>query len=285
MPRGPRRCRHIAAWGREFLDTRVTSWSRLTGAHALGATRASGDGRNILNDFLNDGFRHGFRHRLRCWRNRFDLDDDFGFRFRGRFNARSQALPGTQNGVNVEAAQVLEASLIAGKRSDVIDGHWCSVPGEAGQFCCGQDLFVNVEQVNSATFATMVEHVSKGGSGHFRAKHDGQEVEINAHHEEGLIAEGHVRQVQCPFVNPEVVDAFGHVFSAPGQHEAAPARLGPHLGHAHQGFLRIGVHQANASRREIDAVNVEPGAGAIDGVAHLFGRTHRRRHGGQPWSA
>ena len=142
-----------------------------------------------------------------------------------------------------------------------------------------------MEQVNRATFATMVEHVCKGGSGHFRAEHDRQEVEINAHHEEWLIAEGHVRQVQGPFVNPEVVDAFGHVFSAPGQHEAAPARLGPHLGHAHQGVLRIGVHQANAPRREIDAVNVKPGAGAIDGVPHLFGRTHGRRHGGQPWSA
>jgi hypothetical protein len=89
MPRGPRRRRHIAAWGREFLDTRVTSWSRLAGAHALGATRASGDERrSILDDLLNDRFRHGFRPRLRCLRDRLDLDDDLRFRFWGRFNAR-----------------------------------------------------------------------------------------------------------------------------------------------------------------------------------------------------
>ena len=142
-----------------------------------------------------------------------------------------------------------------------------------------------MEQVDRATFATVIEHVSEGGSGHLRAKHDREEVQVNAHHEEWLIAKGRVGQVQCPFVNPEVMDAFGHVFSAPGQHEAAPACLGPHGRHALQGLRRIGVHQAHAPRRKVDAVDVKPSARAVDGFAHLLGCTHRRRHRGQPWGA
>ena len=173
---------HIAAAHRR-VGARISRHARhvveqVAGAHALGATRASGDERgSILDDLLNDRFWQWFRPRLRCWRDRLNLDHDLRFRFWGRFNARRQPLSGAKNGVHVESAQALEAALIAGKRSDVINGHWCSVPGEAGQFRRGQNLFVDVEQVDGPTFAAMVEHVSERGSGHFRAKHNRQKVE------------------------------------------------------------------------------------------------------------
>ena len=140
-----------------------------------------------------------------------------------------------------------------------------------------------MQHLNCTSFTTVVEHVSKRGGGHLRAEHHGQKVKVKMDQEQRRLPEGDAWEVKSSFVDPEMMDAFGYVLGTTCQHDAAPAGLGPRLGHDDQGVRRIGMNQADASRGKIDRVHLKPCTGAVNRSTHVIGRPNGRRHRGQTW--